>query len=579
MTLSRPRLVLLPGDSPVEPSLIDWLKTQFEIVEVEDTADLARAAAESPGSLIVCSPDGLDRLRQGLPGEGASTVLQHIGEGVGVVDAAGAITWQNTRLAEYSENIRQRFAELGRQAVQIFNRESTVADASGRSSSRKFSFQCDDQHFEVVASPASTGSAGQVTAAVGVLWDVTAGRRLLDKLDAIDAAGSELMKIEADSIRKLSMADRLKLLEEKIVKYVHDLLHFDDFEIRLLDRETNRLDLVMAIGITPLRIGEVIFAEPEGNGISGYVATSGESYLCPNVREDPLYREGLDDAASSLTVPLRLHDRTIGVFNIESKSPAAFDENDRQFATIFARYIAMAMNILNLLVVERYTTNEQLAGNVLGELSDPLADITEQAEALREAQDEDAGGREGLESIIDSVEQIRRRIEACTAGPKTILGAEQELHRDKPDPAMMGKRVLIADDDVEIRTSVSAILTQRGCDVTSCCDGSETIEILQKLAPGNCPFDLVISDIKMPDRSGYEVFRAAKELSAELPVILMTGFGYDPHHSIVRASQEGLQSFLFKPFKARQLIDEVKKALAAGDDAVKKPQRTHKQKT
>jgi FixJ family two-component response regulator len=73
----------------------------------------------------------------------------------------------------------------------------------------------------------------------------------------------------------------------------------------------------------------------------------------------------------------------------------------------------------------------------------------------------------------------------------------------------------------------------------------------------------VISDIRMPDRNGYEVYRRAKELDANLPVILMTGFGYDPHHCIVRASQEGLQSFLFKPFRATQLLDVLRKTLAA----------------
>ena len=46
-----------------------------------------------------------------------------------------------------------------------------------------------------------------------------------------------------------------------------------------------------------------------------------------------------------------------------------------------------------------------------------------------------------------------------------------------------------------------------------------------------------------------------------LPVLLMTGFGYDPHHSIVRASQEGLSSVLFKPFKVDQLMQEIRKAL------------------
>jgi DNA-binding NtrC family response regulator len=41
----------------------------------------------------------------------------------------------------------------------------------------------------------------------------------------------------------------------------------------------------------------------------------------------------------------------------------------------------------------------------------------------------------------------------------------------------------------------------------------------------------------------------------------MTGFGYDPNHSIVRASREGLATVLFKPFKIEQLLEEVHKAL------------------
>ena len=76
-------------------------------------------------------------------------------------------------------------------------------------------------------------------------------------------------------------------------------------------------------------------------------------------------------------------------------------------------------------------------------------------------------------------------------------------------------------------------------------------------------FDLVLSDIKMPDKTGYDVFASARRRSLTVPVILMTGFGYDPNHSIVRASQEGLQAVLFKPFKVDQLLSEVRKALQA----------------
>jgi DNA-binding response OmpR family regulator len=65
----------------------------------------------------------------------------------------------------------------------------------------------------------------------------------------------------------------------------------------------------------------------------------------------------------------------------------------------------------------------------------------------------------------------------------------------------------------------------------------------------------------MPDKTGYDVFAAARKKSQTVPVILMTGFGYDPNHSIVRASQEGLQAVLFKPFKVGQLLAEVRKAL------------------
>jgi DNA-binding NtrC family response regulator len=73
---------------------------------------------------------------------------------------------------------------------------------------------------------------------------------------------------------------------------------------------------------------------------------------------------------------------------------------------------------------------------------------------------------------------------------------------------------------------------------------------------------MVVSDIKMPDRNGYEVFASARKYRVTIPVLLMTGFGYDPHHSIVRASQEGLQGVLFKPFQIERLIDEVRKSLS-----------------
>jgi DNA-binding NtrC family response regulator len=66
----------------------------------------------------------------------------------------------------------------------------------------------------------------------------------------------------------------------------------------------------------------------------------------------------------------------------------------------------------------------------------------------------------------------------------------------------------------------------------------------------------------MPDRNGYEVFRTARNAAPDMGIILMTGFGYDPNHSIVRSSEEGLEACLFKPFRVDQLFEEIHKALS-----------------
>ncbi len=146
--------------------------------------------------------------------------------------------------------------------------------------------------------------------------------------------------------------------------------------------------------------------------------------------------------------------------------------------------------------------------------------------------------------------------------------------RTRPTPSSAGAEVLVADDEPNIRTTISDVLRRilptsrsRSCGR----DGDRP-------SSSNADFDLVISDIKMPDKSGYDVFACARRKSTHTPVILMTGFGYDPNHSIVRASQEGLQAVLFKPFKVDQLLAEVRKApqIEPQPGAVKRFNRTTK---
>ena len=327
------------------------------------------------------------------------------------------------------------------------------------------------------------------------------------------------------------------------------------------ERIANGKAKTIANGIEPLSIGHTISAEAEGNGISGWVAATGRSYICRDCSNDPRYMGGLEGARSSLTTPLRLHDRVIGVLNVESDKIEQFDDEGRLLLELYGRYVAMAVNILDMLIVERYTTNRRLSNNVITELETPVREIENNAEELLKAYVGDARMVEGLDRIMESVASMRARLRSCTAGPQTILGAEGVLHQEELEPVLSGRHVLVADDEPMIRQTICAVLEQRGCTVEVCTDGTTAIESLHEMGSRDLNFDLVISDVRMPDRNGYEVFRAAKNLNKETPVILMTGFGYDPHHSIVRSSQEGLHCFLFKPFQIEQLLEEVYKAL------------------
>ena len=375
------------------------------------------------------------------------------------------------------------------------------------------------------------------------------------KINAICDAGIELTQINVSTVKSLNVAQRLQLIEEKVVRYVHELLDMDNFEIRLLDRRTGNLELVIAENLSPLKIGEVIRAEKSGHGICGNVVATGKSYICPDVTQEPLYRPGLDSAASSVTVPLWLNDSIIGVFNAESNTLDAFNENDRRLVEIFGRYIASAMHTLDLLVIERYTTNEQVSKTILDELTEPIATISSLASDLIKS---DKYGDIG-EQLLVAAKSVQDRLRACTAGPQTIIDADR-TGAIEPDPAMKGRKVLIADDEAAVRKGVSDVLERLGCDVTVCEDGTTTLETLNEAKRNGEPFHLIISDIRMPGCSGYEVYSAAIEMWPNQPVVLMTGFGYDPHHSIMRASQEGMHTVLFKPFRTVQLIELVKKA-------------------
>jgi len=98
-----------------------------------------------------------------------------------------------------------------------------------------------------------------------------------------------------------------------------------------------------------------------------------------------------------------------------------------------------------------------------------------------------------------------------------------------------GLTILVVDDDLGICQSMSELLRSHGSEVAFAICASDALALIAARR-----FDLVVSDVVMPDMDGYDLYMELKETRPELPVILMTGFLYDRDHVIKRSKLAGL---------------------------------------
>lgn len=118
------------------------------------------------------------------------------------------------------------------------------------------------------------------------------------------------------------------------------------------------------------------------------------------------------------------------------------------------------------------------------------------------------------------------------------------------------RKVLIADDEDIIRTSLDEILQKIGdieCDFAS--DGEETL----KKAKENL-YDMLLLDLEMPKLSGYEVLKQIRGMYPDMPVIFITGTG-EAKKIMESIAQYKLTAFIEKPFSPNNVMDIVNKAL------------------
>lgn len=115
-------------------------------------------------------------------------------------------------------------------------------------------------------------------------------------------------------------------------------------------------------------------------------------------------------------------------------------------------------------------------------------------------------------------------------------------------------RILIVDDQRNMRTTTALVLRQQGYAVTEAESGE--VALAKLLAE---PFDVVLTDLRMEPLDGLAVLRGALEISPSTQVIVMTGYG--TVESAVDAMQSGAYDYISKPFKESELLVRVQRAL------------------
>ncbi len=129
----------------------------------------------------------------------------------------------------------------------------------------------------------------------------------------------------------------------------------------------------------------------------------------------------------------------------------------------------------------------------------------------------------------------------------------------------MSQRVLIIDDEAEIRRNLTFGLTQEGYSCTACPDGISAIHELYRSRQQGVGYDYLISDIFMPDIDGLKILKVIKRTFPDLPVLIITGFGDEQIEAEALAQPN--TGFLDKPFEIPQLVEALNKLEAGATTA------------
>ncbi|MFO0956347.1 MAG: GAF domain-containing protein [Isosphaeraceae bacterium] len=489
----------------------------------------------------------------------ADEILDAIADGVAVVDTHGRILWANPEFRELAGLDEARagsglvFDEALGHPERVAGEDDPFATALASNGPVEGVLKLASSRFVGLTVTPMRHASGRDPHLIALTRDVTTPYLQKQKIDTIHRAGEELAELTREELAQLGPRERVELLKYNIARHMKDLLGLDFIEVRILEPATGRLSPLLTEGMTPLAAHRELFAREENNGVTGYVAATGKSYLCDDTTRDPRYLEGAAGARSSLTVPLMHHGAVIGTLNVENPQPHAFREQDRQFLEIYAQNIASALNTLDLLNAEKESTASASVEAISRALALPVDEILNDATIVLDryaGHDEDIIHR--LRHLIFRAREIRGLIQQVGSS----LVPEMQPQAAPPAPRLAGARLLVVDADESIRRAAHHLLGRQGAIVETAQSGHEATALARQT-----PYSAALVDIRLPDLDGYETFLKLREVQPGLPIVLMTGFGYDARHCIVKARREGLRFVVTTPFRTNLLMEAVEQSI------------------
>ncbi len=238
--------------------------------------------------------------------------------------------------------------------------------------------------------------------------------------------------------------------------------------------------------------------------------------------------------------------------------------------------IGFAKDLRQIRRRDRLATLGELAVSLAHEINNPLEVITNTMNLLEDFARQSATDEEMVleserfETVhreLEKIHAIVSRVQELAAGeeyetrqylPGTLMTDLRQGPKTVPQPvsgrtsssatvpaatpngadaSLEGLRILVVDDDLGVCRSLAELLRHQGCEAAVTTSASEALGLVAQHH-----FDLVVSDVVMPDMDGYDLFMELKVQQPELPVILMTGYLYDRDHVIKRSKLAGLDS-------------------------------------